>query len=230
VKFTNNIFSGAKINIMNLSDIDKNNYFEILKNECAVFCIPSGSIEKIFDHLILLINKNAELNLMSRQLKVEEIIKDHICDCLAGAVYFKDAGSVMDLGTGGGLPGILLGILYPEKRIELVEKSPKKCQFLKEAIKSLGLKNVRVNNQTADTVKITTDVITSRAFKDLTTTLELTGSLFDNGVRYILYKGRLDKINEEIAEAKKIFKFDLSIRRIPEIKDKERHIVLIKKL
>jgi 16S rRNA (guanine527-N7)-methyltransferase len=181
------------------------------------------------NYIDLLILKNQELNLVSRRMTIDELISDHIYDCLAGFKYFSGYVSITDLGTGAGLPGILLALVYPQKKIILIEKSPKKSNFLREAAGKLNLKNAEIINALAADSKIKTESVTCRGFKDINSILSMTeGFLRNNGV-YILYKARIDTINEELTAAKERFKFSYSINKIDEIKDKERHIVIIKK-
>jgi 16S rRNA (guanine527-N7)-methyltransferase len=183
--------------------------------------------DKIFEYLKFLLKKNDELNLISRKLEVETIILEHIYDCFSCAKYFKDFKSITDIGTGGGFPGILLGIVFPEKKVELVEKSPKKIEYLEEAITHLDLENVCANLNLVSNETIITNVITCRAFKSINEIFMMTQNYLKNNGKYILYKGRKEKIDEELTEAKKKFKFNAEIIRVAEEIDKERHVVFI---
>lgn len=180
--------------------------------------------------LTLLMNKNLEMNLISRKLKINEIIYDHFFDCLSCWDFFKDYSSITDLGSGGGLPGILLSIIFPKKKITLIEKSIKKIQFLKEAINQLNLKNTNVINGLVNEQKIETEVVTCRAFKDINTMLTYTNKFLNKNGTYILYKGKLEIIKKELLIAEKKFKINSKIHKINKIKEKERHIVIIKKI
>ncbi|MCK4797801.1 MAG: 16S rRNA (guanine(527)-N(7))-methyltransferase RsmG [Spirochaetes bacterium] len=183
-------------------------------------------ISKYFNFLI---SKNKELNLISRKLDTKTIIIDHIYDCLVGWRFFKEYSSITDIGSGAGLPGLILAILFPEKEISLVEKSHKKTIFLQEAVKFIPLKNVTIFNELVNEHKVNTEVLTCRAFKEIHAILSMTVDFFENNGKYILYKGKNLKIDEEIENAKKKFNISVSINRIEEIKEKERHIVIIQK-
>jgi 16S rRNA (guanine527-N7)-methyltransferase len=166
---------------------------------------------------------------MSRKLDIQTIVNEHIYDCIAPWTLFNEYGSITDLGTGAGMPGIILSILFPDSKIVLIEKSVKKSMFLLEAIDILKLKNVIVENMTVPEAVIKTDVITCRAFKPLCEIISMTKKYFNGGGKYVLYKGRMEKINEEIDEANRKYKFKYEILKTASSMEKERHIVILNK-
>ncbi|HOJ64085.1 MAG TPA: 16S rRNA (guanine(527)-N(7))-methyltransferase RsmG [Spirochaetota bacterium] len=182
-------------------------------------------IENYIEHLIL---KNREINLFSRKITKEVLIKEHIVDCLLPYSYFANYNSITDLGTGGGLPGVLLAIIFPDKNITLIEKSPKKVLFLEEIKKSLNLKNVQIILNNVENIDIKSQVVTCRAFKSIYEIISLTKKFFNSNGIYILYKGRIEKIKEEISECKKI-NIEYNIYKIENDFGKERHIVICRK-
>jgi 16S rRNA (guanine527-N7)-methyltransferase len=157
------------------------------------------------------------------------LIVDHIFDCLVGWKYFIDYSSIADLGTGGGLPGILLGIIFNEKRIVLVDKSIKKTLFLTDTVKGLGLKNITVVNDVINDKVLNVDAVTCRAFKSISEIIRMTEKFFNKNGKYILYKATIVKINEELNEAKNKYNFNYSINKVDLIQGKERNIILINK-
>jgi len=185
-----------------------------------------GSIIKFIDFLNL---KNNEFNLISRKASIDEIINDHLLDSIYGFPFLKSFYSITDLGSGGGFPGIILGIVFPEKKINLIEKSPKKCIFLDEAKRLLDLKNISINNALVEETDILTDAITCRAFKEINAIIDMTKNFFNRGGIYVLYKARHDKIIEELENAARKHEITYSINKINEAKEKERHIVVINK-
>ena len=106
----------------------------ILKEYLLYSSVSLDFENEIYNYLKLLIQKNLELNLISRKLDLKTIIVEHIYDSLSGFKYFEKYASITDLGSGGGFPGILLGIVFKEKKIVLIEKSPKKVIFLKDLV------------------------------------------------------------------------------------------------
>lgn len=182
--------------------------------------------DKILNFLMILLKENEHLNVISRKLDIDTILKDHFLDCLIPAKYFNDYKSITDLGSGSGLPGVLLSIIYSDKSIKLIEKSPKKAKYLGKVLKELSIKNAVVIEGLAEHHRIETEVITARAFKSIVEILDKTKTFFNNNGEYLLYKGRMETINEELTEANR-FKFECKIINIKEIEDKERNLVHI---
>ena len=176
-----------------------------------------------------ILKRNQELNLLSRKLSVNDILVDHFEDCLIPYKYFEKYERVADLGTGGGFPGILLSIIFPKKTFFLYDKSVRKTEYLKEAVKFLDLNNVSVMNTTIQEVKIDSNVITCRAFKSIPEIIDFTKDYFNNYGDYLLYKAKLENINMDILELNKIFSVKTEIIKLDNRTQKERHLVKISK-
>ena len=141
----------------------------------------------------------------------------------------KTKEKILDLGSGGGFPGIVLAILRPECQIHLLEKSQKKCYFLNKTKDALGLKNIKVLKTTINP-KNTLEkysTITARAFSSTGNILALTKNNLTKNGRYLLLKGRVEKIEEEIA-AINTNNYKCEIIKV-ENKKYERHLVQITK-
>ncbi|MDA9611230.1 16S rRNA (guanine(527)-N(7))-methyltransferase RsmG [Gammaproteobacteria bacterium] len=171
---------------------------------------------------------NLKHNIFIRSNK-EEVLEKDILDCLPLVKKINTTEKILDLGSGGGFPGIILAILRPESEIHLLEKSQKKCYFLNKTKDTLKLKNISVLKTTISQ-KNTLEkysVITARAFSSIKNILDLTkNNLKENG-RYLLLKGRAEKIEEEITAINtNNYKYE-----IIELENKkyERHIVQITK-
>lgn len=187
----------------------------------------SGPLAK---YLKIVLRENQNLNLVSRKLDVDTLIIEHFYDCLAGHSYFKEAASVTDIGTGGGFPGMLLAIVFPEKHFVLIDKSPKKVKYLQSAIEEMELKNVTARQGVINDAKIETEAITCRGFKSIKEILTFTKPFFKKGGSYILYKGRRERIDQELKEAEKRFAFKADIQTIAEKVNKERHIITLERV
>ncbi len=127
-----------------------------------------------------------------------EMVTKHVLDSLAMHCFVAD-GSLADLGTGAGLPGIPLAIANPALQVTLVESSGKKARFLREAVRSLQLGNVRVAESRIEALDEAGayDAITARALATLPLILELGGHLLKPGGRLLAMKGTVPA--EEIA-------------------------------
>lgn len=155
-------------------------------------------------YLNVLWKSNEELNLISRKMTSDELIDNHVIDCLLPLCYFpKNVRQVADFGSGGGLPSIVYALQFPELQFFLFEKSPKKQNFLNK-LKTIA-PNIEVKGEIPPRLD-KVDLIMARAFKPLNVILELSRSHYENRGKYFLLKGRREKIEEEYAEARKKFK------------------------
>lgn len=102
----------------------------------------------------------------------DDMLEKHLFDSLSVAKYIKGSTTV-DVGTGGGLPGVVLAIMYPEHKFTLVDSVGKKIMFLKNAKKTLGLVNIEPINIRIEALTGTFDNIISRAFSDVETFYDL---------------------------------------------------------
>ena len=111
---------------------------------------------------------NAKINVISRK-DIDNLYPHHILHSLGIAKYiqFKEGSTIMDLGTGGGFPGVPLAILFPEVHFHLVDSIRKKLKVASEFASSIGLKNLSFEHNRAENVKTTYDFVVSRAVMPL---------------------------------------------------------------
>ncbi|MGB1211194.1 MAG: 16S rRNA (guanine(527)-N(7))-methyltransferase RsmG [Lacinutrix venerupis] len=107
---------------------------------------------------------NLKINVVSRK-DIDELYLRHVLHSLAIAkvIEFKDGTKIMDVGTGGGFPGIPLAILYPECSFHLVDSIAKKLKVVNEVVEGLGLENVKTTHTRVEEINDTYDFIISRA-------------------------------------------------------------------
>ena len=117
---------------------------------------------------------NSKINVISRK-DIENLYEHHVLHSLgiAKVIRFKPGTKVMDLGTGGGFPGIPLAILYPEVQFHLVDSIGKKVRVSTEIAGSIGLKNVTTRHARAEEEKQLFDFVVSRAVMPLTDLLKI---------------------------------------------------------
>ena len=113
---------------------------------------------------------NLKINVVSRK-DIDELYLRHVLHSLgiAKVMQFKPGSKVMDVGTGGGFPGIPLAILFPETQFHLVDSIGKKIKVVNEVAEGLGLQNVKTTNGRVEEVKDTYDFIVSRAVAQMET-------------------------------------------------------------
>ncbi len=116
---------------------------------------------KIFD---LYSDWNAKINVVSRK-DIDELYLRHVLHSLgiAKVLQFKDGTNIMDVGTGGGFPGIPLAILYPECHFHLVDSVNKKLKVINAVAEGLGLTNIKTSHKRAEDIDERFDFIVSRA-------------------------------------------------------------------
>ena len=107
---------------------------------------------------------NLKINVVSRK-DIDELYLRHVLHSLAIAklIAFKPGSKVMDVGTGGGFPGIPLAIMFPETHFHLVDSIAKKMKVVNEVVQGLELTNVKTSHCRVEEVKDTYDFIVSRA-------------------------------------------------------------------
>lgn len=130
--------------------------------------LEKAKLEKLNALLPLYKDWNEKINLISRK-DMDLFYEHHVLHSLSIAkfVNFKALTSVMDVGTGGGFPGIPLAIIYPEVNFFLIDSIGKKIKVVKAVTEELGLKNVRSEQIRVEEVKEKFDFIVSRAVTNL---------------------------------------------------------------
>ena len=197
--------------------------------------IPNVSRETCFDFesLISMIReKNNQINIISKKTsQINEIRERHIIDS-AQIIDFIDlnTNTTCDLGTGGGMPGLVIAIamkkLKNSLRINLYEKSHHKCVFLKDVSKKLNL-NTKIIQKDIFTVKnIETGTVMSRAFKPMPTILDLVNENFKKFNNIILFMGESGK--KILSETLKTW--DLDYEEKKSITNNDSFIINIKKI
>ena len=161
-----------------------------------------------FESLISMIQKkNKEINIISKKMfKKQEIRERHIIDS-AQIIDFIDLNynTTCDLGTGGGMPGLIVAIAMKQiknsMKVNLYEKSFRKCEFLKEVSKKLNLNTQIIQKDIFDIKNIETGTIMSRAFKPMPVILNLISQNFKRYKNIIFFMGSSGrKIFDEVLQ------------------------------
>jgi 16S rRNA (guanine527-N7)-methyltransferase len=177
---------------------------------------------KLLIYKDLLIKWNKVFNLISVK-GVDEIVTHHFLDCLA-VVPFIEGKNVLDVGSGAGLPGIIIGLCYPEKHITLVDSVGKKTTFLKQTCAELNLSNITIINKRVEDITTNKlfDSIIARAFAEMQVLIDLTRHLIeDKGVWYGMKSKKFNE--EEISTNFVVEKRDIIVPYL----DAERYLVKI---
>lgn len=183
---------------------------------------------KLLDYLALLHKWNNVYNLTAVRDPME-MMTLHLLDSLAAVPAFEGVQNVLDVGAGGGLPGMVLAISRPDMKVSMIDTVHKKTAFLTQVKAELGLGNVTVYTKKVQDLQVKTlfDVITSRAFADLSDFVNWSGHLLAEGGRFIALKGTAPADERErLPEPWTVS--DLRALQVPGL-DAERHLVFINK-
>ena len=122
-----------------------------------------SDLQELYEHW------NAQINVISRK-NMDALYTNHILHSLAIAkvIQFEKGSKILDIGTGGGFPGVPLAILFPEVEFLLVDSIGKKIKVVNEVSAAIGLTNVRTLHERAENIKETFDFVVSRAVTNMT--------------------------------------------------------------
>jgi|TARA_B110000116_G_scaffold30864_1_gene23124 16S rRNA (guanine527-N7)-methyltransferase len=145
-----------------------------------------SNLQNLYEHW------NAKINVISRK-SIDELYLSHVLHSLAIAkiIQFEKGTTILDIGTGGGFPGIPLAILFPEVDFLLVDSIGKKIKVVNEVSSAIGLTNVRTLHERAENIKETFDFVVSRAVTNMTDFKKWVKGKFNKKQNNILKNGIL---------------------------------------
>ena len=177
---------------------------------------------KQFSQLQELYNEwNSQINVISRK-DMENLYLKHVLHSLAIAkvVSFTDGTKVLDVGTGGGFPGVPLAILFPNVDFLLVDSIGKKIKVVNEVANSIGLKNLRAEHKRAEQVNGQFDFVVSRAVTKMKVFQQWVRKRISTKQRNILFNGILYLKGGDLTEELKGIK-NVELYNIPDFFEEE---------
>lgn len=196
--------------------------------------LGDAQIAQLLAYLALLAKWNAVYNLTAVR-DPQQMLTQHLLDCMAALPAYAGATRVLDVGSGGGLPGIVLAIwaqqAEPQMQVHMIDTVHKKTAFLTQVKAELGLKNAEVLTGRVEQLQDekSFDVITSRAFAELKDFVEWAGHLLAEGGQMIALKGQAEVSDKELAALPAGWTLDKVERlQVPGLAA-ERHLVHLKK-
>ena len=193
-----------------------------LENFCNEnFNDPKNVFNTLMEYKKILLNENHKMNLIGKST-IDDFDQRHIIDCIQIIKHMPDKKKqVMDIGTGAGLPGVLLSILGYQN-LHLVEKSPKKSAFLEICKAHLGL-NYKVHTKPiAEISGVNIDYITARAFAPIEKIITATKKIIHKKTIYVLLKGK-----SYLSELNLINPQKYSWKNYPSITSEESKIIVL---
>lgn len=181
-------------------------------------------IDKLWRLGLMLRERNEQVNLTSI-VSPEGILTLHMLDSLSIVPDLLDAKTVLDVGTGGGFPGLPLAVACPERDFLLIDGTQKKIRFVNEAIEALAIPNAKAAAMRAENLdEPKFDAVVVRAVGSLIDVLHNAGHLVAPDGRLIAMKGRHPA--EELRTVPRGWRAKVSVLRVPGL-DAERHVVAL---
>ncbi len=189
--------------------------------------LPEGAIDRLAQYLRLLEKWNRVHNLTAIR-EPEQMVTLHVLDSLSILAHVAAARTLVDVGTGAGLPGIPLAIARPELRVTLLDSSHKKATFLEQARIELKLENVAVTCERVESwhPQAKFDAVVSRAFADLADFVQGARHLVAPGGALLAMKGVHPF--EEIARLPAGFRLDQVVELSVPTLEAKRHLVMLR--
>lgn len=186
--------------------------------------LSTEQIDRLNQYLALLNKWNKTYNLTAVR-ETERMVAYHVLDSLSALPHIQGV-RVLDVGSGGGMPGMLFAIARPDWQLTLIDANHKKTTFLRQAAIELGLNNVEVHCERVEALATPAfDVITSRAFADLAEFVRLTRHVLADGGVWAALKGVYPY--EEIAQLPDDIRVvSVQALHVPGL-DAERHLVTL---
>ena len=148
--------------------------------------LSKKKLDQLSEYANLIVKWNKTRNLVSRNANLE-IINEHILDCACLIPHLKEK-NILDVGSGAGLPGLVISILDDEKKIKLLEPNQKKISFLTHAQAKLDLKNTTIFKERIENLEeINEEIIITRAVMDPKKLLNVISKQKNKNYRFKIY-------------------------------------------
>lgn len=204
-------------------------------NECAArgLVLSERQLEQFDAYASFLAEYNEKINLTAITA-YEDVLEKHFFDSLLFTFRKELSGTLVDVGTGAGFPGIVCKIAYPELDVLLIEPLKKRCVFLEQLIEKLGLKGIRVENARGEDYvrdhREKYDFVTARAVTNMNGLIEVCGALVKKDGYFVALRGSsgLEEL-EAASKAISLMGFEEEETFTEELNEGKRVIAFLKK-
>jgi 16S rRNA (guanine527-N7)-methyltransferase len=189
--------------------------------------LDASQLTTLWRYAHMLRERNEHVNLTSIT-SLDGILSLHMLDSLTLVPHLGAAKRIIDVGTGGGFPGIPLAVACPDRTFTLIDGTQKKIRFVEEAIAALGIRNAHAIAARAETFpgEKNFDVVVVRAIGMLADVLHNAGPLLAPHGRLLAMKGKSP--DDEIRALRRGWSADVTVLRVPGL-DAERHLVALQR-
>ncbi|MGE5452017.1 MAG: 16S rRNA (guanine(527)-N(7))-methyltransferase RsmG [Acidobacteriota bacterium] len=196
--------------------------------------LSEGQVQQLAAYMVLLAHWNGTFNLTALR-EPQDMLTHHLADCLAVLAPLDrhlaqrglSAARLLDVGSGGGLPGVVLAIARPEVQVTCVDTVGKKAAFIRQVAAELKLSNLRAEHARVEQLKGAYDVITSRAFASLADFVSWSQNLLAPGAAWMAMKGKAP-VDEQAQLPEWAEVFHVEPLGVPQL-DAERCVVWIRR-
>lgn len=172
---------------------------------------------------------NPSLKLTGYKSEEDNIIRNFLDSAALWKIFDETVGEIVDVGSGAGFPGLVLAILFPKRKITLLDRMTRRTAFLFSAAKRLLLDNVSVLNCDIKEVKRRFDIITSRAFHPTADVIDDLLRMLDAGGSMVFYKGKREAVEKEMKDIEDTgLVFDMKSIKVPFLNE-ERNALIIRR-
>jgi len=187
--------------------------------------LDESQVEVLWRYGYMLREHNVHVNLTSI-ISPEGILTLHMLDSLSIAAHLGNARRIIDIGTGGGFPGVPLAVAFPQRKFTLIDGTQKKIRFVAESVAALDIRNVQAVAARAESFQgeKNFDVVIARAVGGLVDLLHNVGKLLSPQGRLLAMKGRSPE--DEVKTLPRGWHAEVLRLRVPGL-DAERHLVVI---
>ena len=213
---------------MNALELDESNWKRRLDDGAAEMGVQldQAQVDLLWRFGQLLRERNAHMNLTSI-VSPEGILTLHMLDSLSVVSHLGEAQDIIDVGTGGGFPGIPLAVACPTRRFTLIDGTQKKIRFVAEVIEALDIRNANALATRAENLEQRFDLVVVRAVGTLADLVHNAGELVGPQGRLLAMKGRLPE--DEIRAVPRAWRAEVEKLRVPGL-DAERHLVSLSRV